>query len=42
MALQLKQAGFRLVRPLEGGLAAWRKLGLPTEDIGNDVDLVAD
>ena len=33
MALQLKKAGFRLVRPLEGGLAAWRGQGMPIEDI---------
>jgi rhodanese-related sulfurtransferase len=35
----MKKAGFRRVRPLHGGLAAWRSLGFPTEDI---VGAVAD
>jgi 3-mercaptopyruvate sulfurtransferase SseA len=33
VALQLKRAGVRKVRPLEGGFDAWRKLGLPTEEV---------
>ena len=33
VAIQMKKAGFRRVRPLEGGLAAWRKHGFPVEDI---------
>jgi rhodanese-related sulfurtransferase len=39
VALQLKKAGFRLVRPLEGGLTAWRGSGLPIEDIPREIDL---
>jgi 3-mercaptopyruvate sulfurtransferase SseA len=39
VALQLKKAGFRMVRPLEGGLAAWRGSGLPIEDIPKEIDL---
>ncbi len=39
MALQLKKAGFRTVRPLEGGLAAWQGSGLPIEDIPKEIDL---
>jgi rhodanese-related sulfurtransferase len=39
VALQLKKAGFRMVRPLEGGLAAWRGSGLPIEDIPKGIDL---
>jgi 3-mercaptopyruvate sulfurtransferase SseA len=31
VALQLKRAGIRKVRPLAGGFEAWRKLGLPVE-----------
>jgi 3-mercaptopyruvate sulfurtransferase SseA len=29
----MKKAGFKRVRPLQGGLAAWRDLGFPTEDV---------
>ena len=32
MALLLKQRGVERVRPLEGGLDAWRTLGFPVED----------
>jgi 3-mercaptopyruvate sulfurtransferase SseA len=39
VALQLKKAGFRLVRPLQGGLEAWRGSGLPIEDIPRGIDL---
>lgn len=39
VALQLKKAGFRRVRPLEGGLAAWRGHGFPIEDIPRDIDV---
>jgi hypothetical protein len=39
VALQLKKAGFRLVRPLEGGLAAWRDRGLPIEEIPREIDI---
>jgi 3-mercaptopyruvate sulfurtransferase SseA len=31
VALQLKKAGVRKVRPLAGGFEAWRKLNLPVE-----------
>ena len=31
MALQLKRAGVRRVRPLAGGFEAWRKLNYPVE-----------
>ena len=31
MALQLRKAGIRHVRPLEGGLEAWRASGYPVE-----------
>lgn len=33
MALQLKKAGIRRVRPLAGGLEAWRARGFPIEPI---------
>ncbi|MFB3817584.1 MAG: hypothetical protein ACE147_07970 [Candidatus Methylomirabilales bacterium] len=33
MALRLKQMGVRRVRPLEGGLEAWRSRGFPVEAI---------
>jgi 3-mercaptopyruvate sulfurtransferase SseA len=33
VALQLRKAGIRHVRPLEGGLDAWRALGYPTEPV---------
>jgi 3-mercaptopyruvate sulfurtransferase SseA len=31
VALQLKRAGVRRVRPLAGGFEAWRKLNYPIE-----------
>jgi rhodanese-related sulfurtransferase len=31
VALQLKKAGIRKVRPLAGGFEAWRGLGFPVE-----------
>ena len=31
MALRLKQKGFERVRPLAGGMHAWRALGYPVE-----------
>lgn len=33
VAMQLRKAGIRRVRPLEGGLEAWRALGYPLEDV---------
>jgi len=33
VALQLKRAGIRRVRPLAGGFAAWRKLNFPVEPV---------
>ncbi len=33
MALQLKRAGIKTVRPLAGGFEAWQKLELPLEAI---------
>jgi rhodanese-related sulfurtransferase len=39
LALQMKKAGFRRVRPLEGGLAAWRGHGFPIEDIPSAIQL---
>ena len=33
MALLLWKAGFRRVRPLEGGLEGWRALGYPLEPV---------
>jgi 3-mercaptopyruvate sulfurtransferase SseA len=33
VALQLKRAGIRKVRPLAGGFEAWRKLDLPVEAV---------
>ncbi|HWQ03644.1 MAG TPA: hypothetical protein VNL38_04115 [Candidatus Nitrosotenuis sp.] len=32
MALLLKQRGVERVRPLEGGLDAWRQQGFPLQD----------
>lgn len=37
--MQMKKAGFRRVRPLEGGLDAWRGHGFPIENIAADIDL---
>jgi 3-mercaptopyruvate sulfurtransferase SseA len=34
VALQLKKAGIRNVRPLAGGFEAWRSLGFPIEPAG--------
>jgi rhodanese-related sulfurtransferase len=39
VALQLKKAGFKRVRPLEGGLEAWRGQGFPLEDIPREINL---
>lgn len=39
MAQQLKKAGFRRVRPLEGGLAAWRGHGFPIENLPSEIDI---
>jgi 3-mercaptopyruvate sulfurtransferase SseA len=39
VALQLRKAGFRRVRPLDGGLAAWRGQGFPIEDIPREIDV---
>jgi membrane protein DedA with SNARE-associated domain/rhodanese-related sulfurtransferase len=39
VAMQMKKAGFRRVRPLEGGLAAWRGHGFPIEQIPSEIDL---
>jgi 3-mercaptopyruvate sulfurtransferase SseA len=39
VALQLKKAGFKRVRPLVGGLAAWRGHGFPIEDIPREIGL---
>jgi 3-mercaptopyruvate sulfurtransferase SseA len=33
VALQLKRAGVKKVRPLAGGFEGWRKLGLPLEPL---------
>jgi 3-mercaptopyruvate sulfurtransferase SseA len=33
VALQLKRAGIRRVRPLAGGFDAWRDLELPLEPV---------
>jgi len=33
VALQLRNAGVKMVRPLEGGFEAWRALGYPIEKI---------
>jgi 3-mercaptopyruvate sulfurtransferase SseA len=33
VALQLRKAGIRHVRPLEGGLDAWRALGYPLQPV---------
>ncbi len=39
VAMQMKKAGFRRVRPLEGGLAAWRGHGFPIEQIPSEIEL---
>jgi len=41
VAQQMKKAGFRRVRPLEGGFAAWRGHGFPLEDILPEIDVAA-
>jgi 3-mercaptopyruvate sulfurtransferase SseA len=33
VALLLRKQGIRRIRPLQGGLDAWRKLGYPIETI---------
>lgn len=43
MALMLKRRGIRRVRPLAGGIDAWRELDYPLEKlISKEVDVVAD
>ncbi|HXE15480.1 MAG TPA: VTT domain-containing protein [Bryobacteraceae bacterium] len=37
VAMQLRKAGIRRVRPLEGGLDAWRALGYPLEEVTGTV-----
>jgi rhodanese-related sulfurtransferase len=37
IAMQLRKAGIRRVRPLEGGLEAWRALGYPLEAVTGPV-----
>ena len=37
MALQLKQRGILQVRPLQGGLDAWKLLSYPLEDRGRRI-----
>ena len=37
MALQLKRAGIKRVRPLAGGFEVWRDLGFPVEPVGDVV-----
>jgi 3-mercaptopyruvate sulfurtransferase SseA len=32
VALLLRKQGIRRIRPLQGGLDAWRKLGYPVEN----------
>jgi 3-mercaptopyruvate sulfurtransferase SseA len=39
VALQLRKAGIRHVRPLEGGLEGWRASGYPVEALAPDVVL---
>jgi len=39
VALQLKRAGIRKVRPLAGGFEAWQKLGLPIEPLTPECDM---
>jgi rhodanese-related sulfurtransferase len=43
VALQLKKAGIRKVRPLAGGFEAWRKLELPIEpyNAGAQAELIS-
>jgi 3-mercaptopyruvate sulfurtransferase SseA len=36
VALQLRRAGIKKVRPLAGGFEGWRKLGLPLEPLAAD------
>jgi 3-mercaptopyruvate sulfurtransferase SseA len=33
VALLLRKQGIKRIRPLQGGLDAWRKLGYPIENI---------
>jgi rhodanese-related sulfurtransferase len=33
VALLLRKQGIRRIRPLQGGLDAWRKLGYPVQNI---------
>ena len=42
MALQLKRAGVKHVRPLEGGLDEWQRLGLPVEPAELPLDAPVD
>jgi rhodanese-related sulfurtransferase len=33
VALLLRKQGIRRIRPLQGGLDAWRKLGFPVDNL---------
>jgi len=35
VALLLRKQGIRLIRPLQGGLDAWRKLGYPVDALSS-------
>jgi 3-mercaptopyruvate sulfurtransferase SseA len=41
VALQLRKAGIKHVRPLQGGLDGWRASGYPVEALTHDVVLAA-
>jgi rhodanese-related sulfurtransferase len=38
VALQLKRAGIKKVRPLAGGFEGWQRLGLPLEPLTAECD----
>jgi rhodanese-related sulfurtransferase len=40
VALLLRKQGIKRIRPLQGGLAAWRDKGYPVEGIGPAVKLI--
>lgn len=40
MALLLRKQGIKRIRPLQGGLAAWRDKGYPLEGLAATVKLI--
>jgi rhodanese-related sulfurtransferase len=41
VALLLRKQGIKIIRPLQGGLDAWRKLGYPIENLTASAEAIA-